>query len=512
MRLEDSLSRGLLPIEVPPCFTSTSFADRFASLPPAPQKYEASPTRFSLARAGGSRRNTEFPNPFAQLQVARVCAENWPTLQRITARSPFSLSRPVRASRGRSMKSRAPIQSWSRELVGRMPGGRVTLKTDISQFYPSIYTHAVDWAIRGKSKAKSKRFDHSLGPQLDKHLRNSRSQQTNGISIGPDTSWLISEVILGRIDGELADRFPTMASRCARFGDDMTFYGSSQDEAQHVLATYQTLLHKYELDLNPTKVKIIDGLEPVEARWLRTLRTHRYRDESDRQLSSDVVDLFDAAFEERQGFATQGVLTYAMKRCNPFPGGKDSWPLFRDLVLASAGLEPSTLATVYDVLRYAHDHGLQVQHDRVTDILNELVSQHAQFNHGFEVSWLLMTLRDLGLPLDTSSASVAATMSDSFCLVLLRDMCENSVRLRAIDFEAATRSAEAGQALSGPDWLLAYEFRHNGWARPKKWDGQPFWKEAHKKGVHFYSPKTGQRRRLRRWKPRFLPQWAYPAR
>lgn len=513
MRLEDSLSRGMLPIEVPPCFSTASFAAIFSALPSAPQKYDASPTRFSLARAGGSRRNTEFPNPFTHLQVARACVEGWVPLQRMTARSPYSLSRPVRANKGRSIRPRLPIQSWSRELVGRMPGGRVTLKADISQFYPSIYTHAVDWAIRGKARAKASRTDGSLGSRLDKHLRNSRGQQTNGISIGPDTSWLIAEVMLGRVDGELADAFPSITARCARFGDDLTLYATSIDEAQQVLATYQGILQKYELDLNPTKVAIIDGLEPVEGRWIRTLRTHRYRDQTDRQLSADIVDLFDTAFEERQRFATHGILAYAIKRCNPFPGGTDSWPLFRDLVLASAGLDSSTLATVYDILIFAQAHGLEVHNERVTEILNVLVSQHARFNHGFEVSWLLMTLRDLQLPLDESSANEISSMADSFSLVLLRDLCENSSRLRATtDFEKATRAAEADGALSSSDWLLAYEFRHNGWARPKKWDGHPFWKSAHTHGVHFYSPRHRQRRRLHRWKPHFVPHWAYPAR
>lgn len=412
------------------------------------------------------------------------------------------------------MRYRRPIDTWSRELVARMPGGRVTLKTDISQFYPSIYTHAVDWAIRGKQRAKQSLRAPGLGPQLDRLLRNSRGGQTIGLSVGPDTSWLVAEILLAKIDSELAKKFPGLPRRCARFGDDMTFYATSHDEAHDVLAAYQNLLLEYELAVNPTKVAVIEGLEPVEPRWVRKLRTHRYRDNSDSNQAVDVVDLFDLAFDERQRFATQGVLSYAIMRCNPFPGGATSWPLFRDLVLASVGLEPSTLRNAYDVLRFAKDHGLPVQDESVADVLNELLTRHAKRERGFEISWILFMLRELSLPLEVATASAVAATTDACSLILLRDLCEASSHLMGtVDFSRATRLAEADNALSGGDWLLTYEFRHRKWAQPKRWDRSPSWRDAHNAGISFYVPAPSMPKpKLRRWRPRFVPAWSYPVR
>ena len=222
MHLMDGLERGYLPQEIPPCFTSKDFASKARSLARIDPKSWTLPAKFSIARAGGVRRSAEIPNPFAQLLLIELCEKNWTTLQRITARSEISLSRPVRGNHVRSMAYRHPISEWGRQLVGRMPGGRVTLKTDISQFYPSIYTHAVDWAIRGKRKAKARLREIGLGPDLDLRLRNSRGGQTIGLSVGPDTSWLVAELILARIDEDLLKKFPRIAPRCARFGDDMT--------------------------------------------------------------------------------------------------------------------------------------------------------------------------------------------------------------------------------------------------------------------------------------------------
>ncbi|WP_157115151.1 RNA-directed DNA polymerase [Nocardia niwae] len=403
------------------------------------------------------------------------------------------------------------MERWGRELIARMPGGRVTLKTDISQFYPSIYTHAVDWSIRGKLQAKKNLKGKGLGPNLDRLLRNSRGGQTIGLSVGPDTSWLVAEVVLARIDAALAGKFPAAVRRTARFGDDMTVYASSIGEAEEILATYQMLLLEYELAINPVKVSIVDGLMPVEASWVRKLRAHQYRDDRDYNLTGDVIDMFDVAFEERARHPTQGILSYAIKRCDPFPAGVDSWPVYRDLVLASVGVEPSTLPHAYAVLEFAYRHGLLVDKTRVSEILNELIVDHAKLGHGFETCWILYIIRSLALDLDSHSARAVSHMDDNCSLILLRDLCEKSPRLeRDVSFESAVKRAERSGALSSNDWLMAYEYRHNGWCRPNKWDGQAAWRDLHRAGVGFFL-KTSQssRRVLRRRKPRFVSSWVY---
>ncbi|AXN51813.1 Reverse transcriptase (RNA-dependent DNA polymerase) [Mycobacterium marinum] len=409
------------------------------------------------------------------------------------------------------MRYRTPMDRWARELIARMPGGRVTLKTDISQFYPSIYTHAVDWSIRGKARAKKDVRGRGLGPDLDKLLRNSRGGQTIGLSVGPDTSWLVAEVVLANIDAALAKKFPAAVRRMARFGDDLTVYASSLGEADEILAAYQVLLLEYELAINPVKASIVDDLLPVEATWVRKLRAHGYRDDRDYNLTADVIDLFDVAFEERSRHPTNGVLSYAIKRCNPFPAGVDSWPVYRDLVLASIGVEPSTLPHAHAVLEFAYRHGLLVDKTRITEILNKSLADHAKLEHGFETSWILYMIRSLSLELDSGSARVVSAMSDNCSLILLRDICEKSVRLRReVSFDAAVTRAERSDALSSSDWLLAYEYRHNRWCRPKNWDRHASWKELHRAGVRFYL-KTSKppRKVLRRRRPSFVASWLY---
>jgi len=467
--------------------------------------------QFSLARAGGLRRITEMPNPLAQLATASLCAANWRKLQAITSRSPLSLSRPVKRRSGSALRAVCELPKRAELAISRMPGGAVTLQTDISQFYPSIYTHAVDWAIRGKAAAKKARRSASLGAQLDARLRQSRSGQTVGLSIGPETSWLVAELILARVDEAMCKQYPCMADRAYRVVDDLTFYAQSVGEAQEVLSFYQRALAEYELILNPTKVSILDGLRPPEPDWVSRLRQARYRDSKEDYLIHDMVDLFAWAFEASRESPTDGVLSYAIKRCNPFPAGPRSWPIYRDLVLATITQEPSTLRHVYQILVFARAHAFEVDNDRLVEVLNQLCEEHARLDHGYEVSWILTTLRELNLPLDSRAAQAVAKMNDNCCLILLMDMCQTARRLRHVDMDAAVRRAEAKGALSTSDWLLAYEFRAAKWCPPKKWDDILQWRELNKAAVRFLvsKPATGRRLRITRKRPAFLASWGY---
>ncbi|GAA6935868.1 hypothetical protein AOH323_00810 [Helicobacter pylori] len=77
-------------------------------------------------------------------------------------------------------------------------GARYKLKADISTCFPSIYTHSIPWAIRGKEIAKKDKNHWS--DEIDTQTRNMNHKETTGILIGPHSSNLISEIILVAVD------------------------------------------------------------------------------------------------------------------------------------------------------------------------------------------------------------------------------------------------------------------------------------------------------------------------
>jgi hypothetical protein len=105
------------------------------------------------------------------------------------------------------------------QRAARSVGKRFVLTADFSRYYPSIYTHAIPWAIHGKAAARA---DITLfGNRLDERIResqDSQDKQTGGIPIGPDTSFLIGEVVAAAIDRRLEDKIGKLHG--TRFVDD----------------------------------------------------------------------------------------------------------------------------------------------------------------------------------------------------------------------------------------------------------------------------------------------------
>lgn len=395
----------------------------------------------------------------------------------------------------------------------RSVGARFTLTTDVSNFYPSIYTHAVDWAVRGKAVAKRDQSAKSVGGRLDSLLRVGRGGQTVGISIGPDTSWIVSEMVLARVDAALQRRCKEVTGHALRWVDDMVFYAKSHGLAEDVLGIYEEELGEFELSLNPLKTSIQPGIKPYQDEWLIRLRQARYRDDTERHQADDIVDLFSLAFEMQARMPASGAISYAIKRCNPFPSGS-AWAMFQELLLASMALESSSIRHVYDVMAYGRAVGLPINSAAFEEACSDLILRHAPLGHGFEVAWLLLILRELRIDPSADSVDAALLMNCNASNLLAWAAVEESTALTMANrnLDSVVKRAESADALISEDWLLAYEARARKWCAPKTWGKSPAWRELSQKKVLFMelpdrNSALNQQQLIRRLRPAFVSSW-----
>ena len=164
------------------------------------------PVRHNLARTGGFRRPLQIPNPRSYVKLADEFEAQWATISPHVQRNPFSMSQPiVTRTWERAVRPRFRYGEWSRLRPRDWRGQRFVLQTDVSQFYSSVYTHSIPWALEGKSYAK-KNIGKTASDKLDKALRNVSDGQTMGVPIGPDTSFLAAEIVLAAVDRELGSK------------------------------------------------------------------------------------------------------------------------------------------------------------------------------------------------------------------------------------------------------------------------------------------------------------------
>ncbi len=136
------------------------------------------------------------------------------------------------------------------------------IKTDIANCYPTIYTHAIDWALTGKTKAKSSHRGIRIGSMIDKTLQDMNGGQTNGIPMGSVLMDFIAEILLLYIDAciaqqirKLIKREKTVKCKILRYRDDYTILASGEREAKQVLRIVNDVINEFGFFLSAPKTE-----------------------------------------------------------------------------------------------------------------------------------------------------------------------------------------------------------------------------------------------------------------
>lgn len=135
-------------------------------------------------------------------------------------------------------------------------------KVDIQNFFPSIYTHSLSWALFGSKRiAKMNKDIHSFENDVDKIIRQINYDETNGIIVGPEFSRIIAELILCQIDREVERELyndnirNNKEYKIFRFIDDTFIFYNSDYVRTKIIKTIKSILTKYNLNLNENKVQ-----------------------------------------------------------------------------------------------------------------------------------------------------------------------------------------------------------------------------------------------------------------
>jgi len=332
------------------------------------------------------------------------------------------------------------------------------LKTDVSQFYSSIYTHSIAWALEGKPEAKARlgrRGGETSGDRLDKAIRAGCGGQTIGVPIGPDTSFLVAELVLSAVDARLAREIPTL--RGFRYLDDYELAFRTRAEAEYGLVALEGALAEYELSINAAKTAINELPEPFGATWTHEIAAFEVRADTAAHTSNDLLALFSRSAELAK--KNPGALKYAVLKSRGVSVPRGFWPVMQSLVWAAATAESTTVPAALDLLlQKSRDLGEPVNVDQASDVLDALAVANAAVHNSSEVAWALWAAISLGARLTAESAEKISGLEDNFAALLALKAEELAVLPPgSLDRTKWQGLVAAEGALLGPDWLLAYE-------------------------------------------------------
>ncbi|AKH32405.1 Reverse transcriptase (RNA-dependent DNA polymerase) [candidate division SR1 bacterium Aalborg_AAW-1] len=203
--------------------------------------------------------------------IVHIISNNWnkitkllfPNGQKIFSYSfPIPLYHTTNLRSGRMIYER--IQMAEGDLVVDSHRYKYIVKADVTNFYHSIYTHTISWAITDRIIAYIKKNDYDdnifgIGNKLDRLFQKSNDLRTVGIPIGSAVSDLIAEIILSRIDQKVSRylKINKIDFIGTRFKDDYRFLCNSKEDATIIIKGLSKELSKFNLILNDKKTEIL---------------------------------------------------------------------------------------------------------------------------------------------------------------------------------------------------------------------------------------------------------------
>lgn len=465
--LKPLLKSGYFPQELPPLFSTAQFTaciskTNSTNLPKGFTNKKAdwtSPSHHNLARVGGLRRRLSVPNPVNFYRVAKVFSSNASKLKDEWGKSPFSYTTPALTTLGaRALSPTNSDRATPRALI--RVGAKYILRADISQFYPSIYTHTIPWVLHTKKTAKANINNMSLfGNVLDKELQACQYGQTKGIAIGPDTSLGVAELLLSNIDYQLNKDCKIIGG--VRFIDDMEFSFQHLADAEHTMARLEALLYEHELQLNIQKTKIFELPDSFESPYVTELRL--YLPAKDKATRAEWVDFFNKAFHLAKIYPADGVLRYAVSSLRKIKISANHWPLVQNLLWQCISSDPGTIRFVIDTLlsNTRSNKNLTIDDSLAESALDSLITNSAPVGHGSEVVWSIWAALLFKLKLSDECQSTITKMDDSFVAVIAFLANSHGVFKSPLTSDLWAEWFEEG-CFNENHWLFVYEaFRHN---------------------------------------------------
>lgn len=512
MNLKKILEKGYLPKELPPPFESKLFAEKYRFIQSKWQKqidedkkaktgeskndankrfrdkynkYSSSQLAvFSLAKGIYSRRKLGIPNPKQFYDLSKAIVDNWSLIRETHKLSPYSESTPIESKAVRAVRTKSV--SWNKfkfHLIEKSFDKKIELKLDISQFYPTIYTHSIPWAILGREKSKSlfkivisdkaqwetllKRSKdaqkYKAADFIDTLVRNCNDRQSIGLCIGPDTSLILAEIIANRIDFEINKRLEKINHTGTRYYDDYYFYFNNRNEAENALKIIQQILYEFQLETNENKVSI----NKIPFKYIEDWTENFDRFNFDRVDKFELRNFFTilnnsiSSHEKNSSW----VIHYALKR---FKTGdveikKEDWQIFLSFLLQTLIIDTSTIDLIFEIILIYEVYLDKKSKVKIKNVLNEIIKEHLILNHSFEVSWALWFYCSFKIKCDTSIIETVLDSKDSFSKLICLDIIERKLYDGKTPKTINLKKQIENSSTFSENWLLIYETIKQKW-------------------------------------------------
>jgi hypothetical protein len=400
-------------------------------------------TRFDLAP-----RNMEILHPFAFANLTRTLKASWEEWKHIESNPSSSLR--VTDHYDKRIFSMIPNSNID-DLIH--PGCKFLAKVDVTNFYSSIYTHAIPWAVYGIEEAKSKiNVKNDWANKLDEAARIARRKETTGVSVGPGTSAIIGEIMMGSVDHTLRD----LGYGFQRYIDDYYYPCNTRERAETFVHDVRDALLQLKLAIHPIKTHIVALPVPKYPRWMRDLRT---LSRAGKNTPGKLFDLLDHVIDSHRVVDEDASLRYALSSIEAFLSDEatDSsvaLPMI-DRLLEVGYLKPIAINTACRLLDRQESKEIHARKDWLEKILVE----HVGSRRSDTSTWILYIALKNDIQLGEAAIDAIFNSGDSLSISLLAS--SSRYITNSLKYLEELEQFDPPSYIRDEHWLTYYQLRES---------------------------------------------------
>lgn len=370
------------PEELPPIFTTENLTDeviiKIEDLPYKRKSKGFDHITLRSTKFNNVARIISIPHPQAYLNLVDKISTHWPKIKSITSNK-NSIVKPMQHKDGRIIIMNYESNfTKTRKILNNSFSNKYLVNTDIKNFYPSIYSHSIPWALVGKKTSKNNRESSHWYNQIDIKTRGCSRNETNGVAIGPATSNIIAEIILSEIDKKLRRNYPNFV----RYIDDYSVYTKTKEDAENFILELERYLSEYKLLLNRSKTIIEEQPLSISPNWISDLTTRIPKKEN--ITLSEAIRFLDYANEINEKYPAGSILKYAIKSILSKLENKAVWGVL-DYSINMSYSYPILIPQLGKLI----DRNPSLMTPERKSKLKVLLQEHSRYNRNDIVCWLI---------------------------------------------------------------------------------------------------------------------------
>ncbi|MDR5765830.1 MULTISPECIES: antiviral reverse transcriptase Drt4 [unclassified Caballeronia] len=450
--------------ELPPCITSRQLTPEVAELVLAAEGPKARDTTvgydevsYLMTRHDNIPRRLSLIHPVPYLRMVSHIWTHWNEISPAVG-SESSAIKPERHDDPRILiMNYEDVLSKSRHILSASFGKRFKVETDISSCFNSIYSHSIPWAVVGVAAEKARiRGEGQIhwSDRLDAMQRTAKRKETVGVSIGPGTSSVIVEIILGNVDARLREK----GYEFRRFIDDYICFAETYDKAQGFLLELGRFLSDFRLHLNLQKTSIVELPEPLSASWvtelsnaLESLMLVANEKEGAKIFANGATQYLDLAIKLNRETRDGSILKYAFGSLIAWIHESALYDVSEYLI--NLAWHYPALLPYLDSLQEKFPEGLNSYEPQ----LNAIIIENAKHRRSDGMAWPLHLMRKTGLKLTGEAIESILASRDCVAYTLLFEIHQADEQIIAfaknlLDQESLERDQY---------WLLLYQLAYH---------------------------------------------------